>query len=231
MIIDLCSIDKTMIDFERGSTAIAREVDRVRNELLDLEQLGVSETKTDNLEDAVTDTISQLVTLAQLSEEARWVAWRRETRDGKSVKVPYHPRTGELAQCNNPATWATRSEAEWWVATELGDGVGIVLGPVGDADLCGINLDSRVDAGSGEVAEWAQEIVDRINSYCEISPSRGGIKVFVRAPQAEQAAIDAIFGGQSRRRFTRCNSGDHPPAIELYRSNTYFAVTGDSISN
>jgi hypothetical protein len=59
---------------------------------------------------------------------------------------------------------------------------------------------------------------------------RGRHQDFRRVPQAEQAAIDAIFGGQSGKQFKRRNTGDHPPAIEIYRSRRYFAVTGDSIS-
>ena len=170
------------------------------------------------------------LSLAQLSDEARWVAWRQELRNGNLVKVPYDPRSGKRAQCKNPKSWATRSEAEWWTATERGDGVGIVLGPVRDMILIGIDLDTCVAAESGKITGWAQEVVDRINSYCETSPSGTGIKIFVGVPQAELAAIDAIFAGQSGRSFKNDDGGrDHPPAIEVYRDRRYSAVTDDLI--
>jgi hypothetical protein len=59
---------------------------------------------------------SEQVTLADLTDTPRWVAWRQEMRrraDGTEhpTKVPYSPHEG-LARSNDARTWGTRAQAE-----------------------------------------------------------------------------------------------------------------------
>jgi putative DNA primase/helicase len=87
-----------------------------------------------------------VLTIAFLAHQPIWVGWKQEMRAGRPTKVPYDPRTGRRAEADNPTTWATGREAEWWAATQHGDGVGIMLGPIdGDVALGGIDLDSCRD--------------------------------------------------------------------------------------
>jgi hypothetical protein len=46
------------------------------------------------------------LTLADLAHRSVWVGWKQRRKDGRSTKLPYDPRTNQLAQSDNPSTWA-----------------------------------------------------------------------------------------------------------------------------
>jgi len=117
---------------------------------------------------------------------------------------PYNPHTGKLASSTDPATWGTRQQAE---GLEDKAGVGIMLGPVhGWLCLCSIDLDTCID---GEIAPWAQEVIDRFDTYAEVSPNGKGVKLFFfREARAK-------LEGKGRKQFRR-EGGKHPAAIEIY---------------
>ena len=168
-----------------------------------------------------------MTTIASLAPLELWVGWKRETRNGRPTKTPYDPRTGLLAATDNPATWATRDEARWWTATNGAAGVGLVLGVTGDECICGTDLDCCRDKATGALTAWAKEVIDRLATYTEISPSETGVKLFFVVASADLPAVEAAFGGQFGRVFKNGN-GEHPPAIEVYRGRRYFAVTEES---
>ena len=169
--------------------------------------------------------------LATLAEHARWVTWRNELRDGKPTKVPYSPRNGHKAKADDPATWGTRTEAEAAVPRLVngsGGGIGLQLGVLGDGRaIGGIDLDT-CRAPDGTLQPWAAEVVARVGSYTEISPSGTGAKVFFIFSAAELASLRAIMGKKpgegSGRKWAR-GKGDHVPSIELYLDGRYFALT------
>jgi len=169
------------------------------------------------------------LTLAALGGRPIWVGWRQETRAGRLTKVPYDPRTGRRAASDDPGTWATRDEADWWTAKERADGIGLMFCPVdGGAFLCGIDLDSCRDLDT-DITPWAQEIVDRFDSYSEVSPSGAGVKVFFAIRDGDLGAVETLFDGKYGRAFKNGGGGDHPPAIEVYRGKRYFTVTEEAI--
>ena len=168
------------------------------------------------------------LTLADLANRPIWVGWRQEMRNGRPTKIPYDPRTGRRAESDNPATWATREEAQRWAAKQCGDGVGIMLCQLDvGAFLCGIDLDTCRSPESADFAPWAQEIIDQFATYTEISPSRTGAKLFFRVASADLAAVETLFKGKHGRKFKN-GGGDHPPGIEIYCELRYFTVTGES---
>jgi hypothetical protein len=122
------------------------------------------------------DRISTLTAVPdELREYRQWVCWRYEWQAGraKPAKVPVSPTTGRNASTTDPETWSSFEEA----ATAEPGGVGFVStdrDPFLFLDLDGVIQD-------GEVAEWAAEIVDRLGSYTEISPSGTGLRIAVRA--------------------------------------------------
>ena len=64
----------------------------------------------------------------EIKELSQWVCWRREedpSRPGHSKKLPVTPRTGGLAQSNNPETWSTFEEAASRSTTY--DGIGFMF--------------------------------------------------------------------------------------------------------
>jgi hypothetical protein len=143
-----------------------------------------------------------------LRERPQWVAWRSEERDGRPTKIPYVAGTERRASATDPATWTSFDRA--WQAFQEGgySGIGYVFGN-GDG-FCGVDLDHSVDPATGQLKPWAQEIVERLHSYVEISPSGHGAKVFLKAAKP---------GTRCR---TKCGDGE----IEIYGTARFFTVTG-----
>ena len=137
----------------------------------------------------------------------QWLCWRAEARDGKTTKVPVDPNSGSYASATDAATWA-----EFTTARDYADREGIGLGFVftDDDPLVGVDLDDCRDVDTGELTEWADSIVSRLDSFTEISPSGTGVHVIVKG---------TLPDGRNRH-------GD----VELYETARFFTVTGDHVS-
>jgi primase-polymerase (primpol)-like protein len=144
-----------------------------------------------------------------MKAERRWLLWRSVNRDGKPTKVPYQVG-GQAASSTNPAHWSdfTTAHRAWTESDGAYAGVGFVLGD----GWAGVDLDDCYDPGSGEIKPWAEEVIERLDSYAEVSPSGRGFKVFCRG----------TFSG-SGRRLEQAGGG----RIEVYCHGRYFTVTGD----
>jgi len=168
-----------------------------------------------------------------LASEARWVAWRYEPRGRKPTKVPYSPGDGK-AKCNDPRTWGTRAEAETrarkLIDGQNSGGIGIQLGDLGSGmHLGGIDLDSCF-GHDDELAPWAEAILRVVPAYTERSPSGRGLKLFFYVASAHVRPFLDLIGVLPSRWGTRRDAAgedarDHGPAIEVYLSHRYFAVT------
>lgn len=176
-----------------------------------------------------------MITLDDLASERRWVAWRNERRGPKLTKVPY-TETGRKAQANNPETWRILRNAEGCarsIVNGLGGGTGIMLGYLGEvmkATLFGIDLDTCRDPATGTFEPWAAEVIDRFDSYTEVSPSGTGAKIFALIDNAAIEEVRAATEIKYGKTFARRNdSAEHPPAIEVHIGNRYFAVTGQRV--
>jgi hypothetical protein len=133
--------------------------------------------------------------------------WKYEDRDGKPTKVPYQTN-GKRASSTNKATWTT-FDAVITAVTGY-DGIGIMLGD----GLAGIDLDHCRDAETGVIDEWAQAVIDHVDSYTEVSPSGEGIHVLVTAG-------DVLPETAAKRRGT----------VEFYQRDRYLTVTGNVIGD
>lgn len=175
------------------------------------------------------------ITLAELAPQPLWVAWQTQERDpGKPpTKVPYAPRNGHQARADDPRTWGTRAAAEaraGRLPKPFGiGGVGIEFGELADG-IClgGVDFDSCMNA-EGVLEPWAVEVLERLDSYAEVSPSRTGCKAFFTYIAGDLAALRSAMGTQHGKQFKR-GGGEHPPAIELHISNRYFAVTDQHLA-
>jgi len=134
----------------------------------------------------------------------QWVCWRSEERDGKPTKVPYSPLTPRKASSTDPDTWGSYAEAVAARKEHGHNGIGFVF--TKDDPFCGVDLDSCRDPKTGDIEPWAQEIIDELDSYTEISPSGTGIHILVRAALPE--------GRNRKERF------------EMYDRGRYFTMTG-----
>lgn len=171
------------------------------------------------------------MSLANLTDMPRWVAWQvesRKTRKGvKTTKVPYSP-SGAKAKADESSTWGTRAQAEMRAGKlpkphGLG-GIGPELGDLGDGRIMGgIDLDTCRDSG-GTIQLWALEVVERLASYTEVSPSGTGAKVFFVTEAASLADLAHLLTPTGGRVFKQPGD-DHPPAIEVYLGGRFFALT------
>lgn len=158
---------------------------------------------------AITTNVS-----ACLRERAQWYAWQYVDRDGKPTKVPISATKGGETKWTDPSTWSsvTQALAACGRSSDL-TGVGYILWE--DDPFTGIDLDKSIDPESGELKPWAQEIVDRFNSYTEISPSGLGVKIIIKATKP---------GG-------RCSSKGGGKSVEIYDHKRFFTITGNRLTS
>jgi hypothetical protein len=116
--------------------------------------------------------------LAPLIERNQWCVWRWEQRpNGTWHKPPFQARNpSEHANQDDPATWSTFAEALAAVSTGQADGVTYILDETDG--LGAIDVDHCRDPDTGAIAQWAQYLLDRSQSYVEVTPSGTGIRVW-----------------------------------------------------
>lgn len=129
----------------------------------------------------------------------QWVCWRTKERDGKPTKVPYSPLTGEKARSTHPESWASYEEAVSASKERGYHGIGFVFTP--EDDLCGVDLDGCLIPETGEIEGWAQEVIEELDSYTEISPSGTGVHVLMRAQLPEGRNREGQFEAYDRGRY------------------------------
>jgi primase-polymerase (primpol)-like protein len=108
--------------------------------------------------------------LEPLKTKPRWLLWRWEEKNGKRTKPPYQIN-GRRASIDKPDTWCPYEQA-----IENGgsfDGIGYVLSP----EEAAFDIDDCRDKVTGEINPWALMLVDRANSYAEITVSGTGIRI------------------------------------------------------
>jgi len=146
---------------------------------------------------------------ACLRQRPQWVCWRYIERDGKPTKCPFDAKTGAMADSTDPGTWNAFDDAvAAWQGNNQYEGVGFVF--AADDPFCGVDLDDCIDAATGEMKPWGQRVVAALDSYCEISPSGGGVKVFLEASKPGE----------------RCRKAYEDGEIEMYDQGRFFTVTG-----
>jgi hypothetical protein len=156
--------------------------------------------------------------LAPLVEQPRWVVWKWVTgKNGKATKPPFQGRAPEqFASSTDPATWSAIGICMEAYCAEKCDGIGFALygSTVGAFDI-----DHCRNADSGALHPWAAELVQRCNSYAEITPSRTGVRI-----------IGIASGPALHRKFAvpRANG----VTVEVYRNaQRYITVSGAQIGD
>lgn len=143
----------------------------------------------------------------ELKRRPQWVNWKY-ARDGKKwTKHPYNPRTERKASSTDLLTWSTF--AETLEAYEAGTYSGVGFMFCSGDPYVGVDLDSCIDPETGEIAPWATQIVEGLDSYTELSPSGVGIHVIVKGKAPSPLKRDRI---------------------EMYSIERYFTITGREVS-
>ncbi|RZV05263.1 hypothetical protein BDK88_4289 [Natrinema hispanicum] len=145
----------------------------------------------------------------ELRERDQWVCWKEEPRDGKPTKIPVTPGSGAFASSTDPETWASFETALEYADTGNADGIGFVF--TDDDPIVGVDLDDCRDPASDDVDDIALDIIERLDSYTEISPSGTGFHVLIKGELPD---------GRNRR-----------GSIELYDTARFFTVTGDYLED
>ena len=107
---------------------------------------------------------------AALTDLEQWVLWRTVDRGGKATKVPFGA-AGE-AKSNDPRTWGRFGAVS--KRFEAGDYAGIGFMFSHYDEFVGIDLDGCRNPDTGELAPWADDVIKKLDSYSEISPSQTG---------------------------------------------------------
>ena len=121
----------------------------------------------------------------------------------------------------------------WKAVQKTGSGgAGIVLGKLPDGRyLVGIDLNSCRDV-NGVIAGWAEEVLERFDTYAEISPSGTGVKVFFLMTAADMGKLRDLLGTNDKDQpLTRKSfaAGKHREvAIDTAR---FYAVTDQRLEN
>ena len=143
-----------------------------------------------------------------LKEHRNWVVW------GVAYalpKAPYNPASllsgkPQLAKAGIRETWSDYQTAVECVKQGLAEGVGYQFDGSG---IYGVDLDNVLDK-SGKLTNEAIDIIYKLDSYTEYSPSGTGVHIIVKAPSAE---------------ITRHRKKDY--FLEIYGKDRYFTVTGN----
>jgi len=117
---------------------------------------------------------------AALRTMPQWVGWQikpPQKPGDKLGKVPINPHTGKAGSSTNAKTWGTLPDALQRMERDHLPGVGFVFT---DSGYFGVDLDHCRDAATGVIEPWAMEIVEKLDTYTEISPSGTGLHLIGR---------------------------------------------------
>ncbi|MFB6140709.1 MAG: hypothetical protein ABEJ26_09785 [Halosimplex sp.] len=142
-----------------------------------------------------------------LTSRDQWVCWRIQERSGRETKVPINPHTGSFGSATNEDSWASFETAREYAIDGAADGLGFVF--TAEDPLVGIDLDTCRVPETGTLTDDAGDIVERVGSYTEVSPSGTGVHVLARG---------SLPGDRSRKDW-----------VEMYDDARFFTVTGEHL--
>jgi putative DNA primase/helicase len=143
---------------------------------------------------------------AMLKQHPNWVCWGIWDAPPKSPFEPLSLLSGRPspAKAGVRETWGSYHAATECVRHGLAAGIGYEF----DGGVYGVDLDHVIEAGT--LTPQAGDIVGKLASYTEVSPSGSGLHLFVTAPGANT----------TRHRKKDC-------FLEIYNERRYFTVTGN----
>lgn len=134
----------------------------------------------------------------------QWVCYILKPRDnGKMGKPPASPTTGNPISWTDPKNFLSFDQAvKFLKANKPGNLAGIGLVFTGKEPFSGVDVDSCIDQG-GNLTSQAQEIINRLNSYTETSPSGKGIRIIGagKLPEGDQGGKHGDYEAYSAARF------------------------------
>ncbi|MFD1569543.1 hypothetical protein [Halorubrum laminariae] len=170
----------------------------------------------------ITEESNENNLLEDLKTRPQWVCWKFEERNDKTTKIPVDPHTGQYASSSDPDTWGTFDLVrEHNQSNPETDGIGVVFGD--DDFIAGIDLDNVRDPDTGALEPWAQDVIDALDSYTEISPSGTGVHILLYGMLPSD--------GRTRAHQESTLEPFDTSEIEMYDSGRFFTVTFDHITS
>lgn len=152
----------------------------------------------------------------ELKGYKNWVCWQAypdpKSHSGISKK-PVNPKTGGLAQSNNPETWSDFETAVRQSGKYSGIGFMFSNSPFFGVDLDDMPNDIQ-DYQNGGADNIISEFVNTLQSYAEFSQSKTGVHIICKGTLPEG------------RRKAKNDSG----GFEMYENGRFFVVTGNYCS-
>lgn len=152
----------------------------------------------------------------ELKGYKNWVCWQAypdpKSHSGISKK-PINPKTGGLAQSNNPDTWSDFETAVRQSGKYSGIGFMFSNSPFFGVDLDDMPNDIE-DYQNGGADNIISEFVNTLQSYTEFSQSKTGVHIICKGTLPEG------------RRKAKNDSG----GFEMYENGRFFVVTGNYCS-
>lgn len=152
----------------------------------------------------------------ELKGYKNWVCWQAypdpKSHSGISKK-PVNPKTGGLAQSNNPDTWSDFETAVRQSGKYSGIGFMFSNSPFFGVDLDDMPNDIQ-DYQNGGADNIISEFVNTLQSYTEFSQSKTGVHIICKGTLPEG------------RRKAKNDSG----GFEMYENGRFFVVTGNYCS-
>lgn len=140
----------------------------------------------------------------ELKDRNQWVLWKHRCIKNRWVKIPYQI-DGEEADHGDPTTWTTYEAVETVFQTGRFHGIGYVFSK--DDPYTGIDLDNKEQ--NPNLKSIHRTIVERLNTYCEKSPSGTGVHLICRGELADDYQQRSDANG-----------------IEMYQETRFFTMTG-----
>jgi hypothetical protein len=138
----------------------------------------------------------------ELKTDEAWVL----CDESKAPLIAIGTGTCFAASSTDSETWRSYETAlDAWRENEYSfAGIGRVIRAT--EEYGGVDLDDCLDPETSELSPYANRIVERLDSYSEISPSLTGVKIWTKA-----ASLDRSY---------------KKPGLEIYSSRRYFTITG-----
>jgi hypothetical protein len=137
-----------------------------------------------------------------VASSSRWINWTARKGKGRTEKIPISPKTGRAIDPTERSNGTRLSLAAKRAPRRLG----LLINPA----LVAIDIDLAVSEGTREVEPWAMKIVEKVNSYSEISPSGLGLHIL---------AMGAIPSNRKK------------PRVEMYHDGRFMTFTGDHLAS
>jgi len=154
------------------------------------------------------------VSVAQsLKNKDQWICWNIEEKDGRETKVPIDPHGSGYADTTDSDTWTSYEDAVEYKEKADCDGIGFVFTQAGW--VVGVDLDDCRDPDTGQLEDWADDVVNTLDSYTEISPSGEGLHIYV----------EGTLRGLENNRKDELENVDGDGHLEMYEESRFFTFS------